>query len=356
MNLDELVQLRRDLHRYAEPAFLEIRTSSIVAARLRDLAVPMRRGKDAMRVEEVAAYPDDATRARMLARAVATGADPTLADFAATEGTAIIAELDGNRPGPTWGIRCDMDALPLTEAADERHAPGALGFSCADGFMHACAHDTHTVIGLALAERLTDRDFPGRVRIFFQPAEEGGRGAASMIAAGAAEGVDRFVAVHLGLNQPAGTVFGGCEGLLATHKLRATFSGVASHAAGAPEAGRNALVGAATALLNVMAPPRCTPSTSTSSARAGRPPWTATPPSWTPWWRSPRRSTATTGRIACTRWAGATTPACSPARCSVRAASRRTCSSAAATRHRITTRTSTSTRRPFRSRSTCWTS
>ena len=257
MELAELSRLRRDFHAHAEPAFLEIRTSSLVAGRLLPLGIPLRRGRDAMAVDGVTAYPDEETRDVRRARAVETGADPDLAALAADGGTAIVAEIEGGRPGPTWGIRCDMDALPLREATDERHVPAAKGFACADGFMHACGHDGHTAIGIALAERLSaDRRFPGRVRILFQPAEEGGRGAASMIAAGAAQGVDRFVAVHLGMGQPAGTVVGGAVGLLATHKLRASFRGVASHAAGAPEEGRNALVGASTALLNVMALPR----------------------------------------------------------------------------------------------------
>jgi aminobenzoyl-glutamate utilization protein A len=253
---EEIIGQRRDFHRYAEPAFLEIRTSSIVAARLRDLGIPTRRGSDAMRIGGVAHYPETATRKRLLARALEAGADPALARLAAEEGTAIVAEITGDRPGPTWGVRCDMDALPLTEASDEDHFPAAAGFSCPDGFMHACGHDGHTAIGIALASRLADHDFAGRVRILFQPAEEGGRGAAAMIAAGAADDIDRFVAVHLGLGLPAGVVAGGCEGLLATHKLRAVFRGEAAHASGAPEQGRNALVGAASALLNVMALPR----------------------------------------------------------------------------------------------------
>jgi aminobenzoyl-glutamate utilization protein A len=53
-----------------------------------------------------------------------------------------------------------------------------------------------------------------------------------------------------------GSVFGGCAGLLATNKLRARFTGEAAHAAAAPEKGRNALIGAATAALNAMALPR----------------------------------------------------------------------------------------------------
>jgi aminobenzoyl-glutamate utilization protein A len=256
VNFEEMVGLRRDFHQHAEPAFLEIRTSSLITARLSELGIGVRRGGEAMRIDGVVAYPGEEIRQQTLARAIATGADPELATQAAADGTAVVAEIEGNRPGPNWAIRCDIDALPLTEATDGDHVPAARGFACATGSMHACGHDGNAVIGLALADRLADRDFPGRVRILFQPAEEGGRGAAAMIAAGAVADVDRFVAVHLGFGAPVGSVFGGCVGLLATNKLRATFTGEAAHAAAAPELGRNALVGAATAVLNVMALPR----------------------------------------------------------------------------------------------------
>jgi aminobenzoyl-glutamate utilization protein A len=256
MDFQEMVTLRRDIHRYAEPAFLEIRTSSLVAARLDALGVDCRRGGEAMSVENVVDYPPADTRRRMLARALETGGSAEHAELAVAEGTAVIAEIEGSRPGPSWAIRCDIDALPLTEATDSRHLPWRRGFACEDGFMHACGHDGHVVIGLALAARLADRDFGGRVRVLFEPAEEGGRGARAMLAAGAVADVDRFVAVHLGFGEPVGTIYGGCEGLMATNKLRAVFRGKAAHAAAAPELGRNALVGAATALLNVLALPR----------------------------------------------------------------------------------------------------
>ena len=257
MNTDELVALRRDLHAYPEPGFLEIRTASTVLRHLRALPFAVRAGAQAMRADVVAGYPDEPTRARAAERAVATGADPADAESLAREGTAVVAEIEGSRPGPTWGLRFDMDALPLAEAADPRHRPAAEGFrSRHEGVMHACGHDGHVAIGIALAHRLADRDFPGRVRFLFQPAEEGVRGARAMVAAGTAEGLDRFLAVHLGLDVPPGVVVGGANGAFATTKLRAVFVGVASHAAAAPQEGRNALVGAATALLNVMALPR----------------------------------------------------------------------------------------------------
>jgi aminobenzoyl-glutamate utilization protein A len=257
MQFDELVALRRDLHQHAEPAFLEIRTSSIVVSRLRALGLEPLTGQDAMSADTVVDYPTAERRELFAERAVRTGADAADVEHAAEFGTAVIAEVSGNRPGPTWGLRFDMDALPLAESDSPEHAPAAQGFRCDYGAMHACAHDTHTAIGLGLASRLVaDDDFAGKVRFLFQPAEEGGRGAASMLAAGAADGIDRFVAVHLGLDQPAGTVNGGIQGLLATTKMRARFTGTAAHAAGAPERGANALVTAASALLNVMALPR----------------------------------------------------------------------------------------------------
>ncbi|MGW5646609.1 amidohydrolase [Saccharopolyspora sp. NPDC003752] len=257
MQFDELVALRRDFHRYAEPAFLEIRTSSIVASRLRALGLEPLTGRAAMRADTVVDYPTAERRELFAERAVNTGADAAGVEHAAEFGTAVIAEVEGNRPGPVWGLRFDMDALPLAESDSPEHAPAAGGFRCDYGAMHACAHDSHTAIGLGLASRLVaDNDFAGTVRFLFQPAEEGGRGAASMIAAGATEGIDRFVAVHLGLDEPAGKVSGGIQGLLATTKMRARFTGTAAHAAGAPEQGANALVTAASALLNVMALPR----------------------------------------------------------------------------------------------------
>ncbi|MGW1681273.1 amidohydrolase [Saccharopolyspora sp. NPDC002376] len=257
MKFDELVALRRDFHKHAEPAFLEIRTSSIVVSRLRELGLEPLTGQAAMRAETVVDYPTTEQRELFAERAIRTGADAENVGHAAEFGTAVIVDVRGNRPGPTWALRFDMDALPLAESDSTEHTPAAHGFHCDYGAMHACAHDGHTAIGLGLASRLVaDNDFAGTVRFLFQPAEEGGRGAASMLAANAVEGVDRFVAVHLGLDDPAGKVSGGIQGLLATTKMRATFTGTAAHAAGAPEQGANALVTAASALLNVMALPR----------------------------------------------------------------------------------------------------
>jgi aminobenzoyl-glutamate utilization protein A len=253
----DMIALRRDVHAHPEPAFCEVRTAATVLARLRELPVELRTGAAAMRLEGIPAYPDEVTRHGFGRRAVESGADAAEVERLVSQGTAVIADLDGGEPGPSWALRFDMDALPVAESADPAHVPAARGFrSRYDGLMHACGHDGHVAIGLALAERLAGRGFPGSVRFLFQPAEEGGRGARAMLGADAVAGVDRFAAVHLGLDLPAGAVAAGITGIFATTKMRARFTGVASHAAAAPENGRNALLAAATATLGIHALPR----------------------------------------------------------------------------------------------------
>jgi amidohydrolase len=74
--------------------------------------------------------------------------------------------------------------------------------------MHACGHDAHVAIGLAVAERLAKRrdEWAGEVRYCFQPAEEGAGGAQRMIADGALEGVDAALGLHVWLGLPSGVV------------------------------------------------------------------------------------------------------------------------------------------------------
>ena len=115
--------------------------------------------------------------------------------------------------------------------------------------MHACGHDGHVGIAVELAERLTADPPAATVRMVFQPAEEGGRGARAVAASGVLDDVDLLVAVHLGLGLPTGSVLPSVDGLLANSKLRALFHGRAAHAALAPQDGRNALLGAASAAL-----------------------------------------------------------------------------------------------------------
>ncbi|HYK43448.1 MAG TPA: M20/M25/M40 family metallo-hydrolase, partial [Thermoanaerobaculia bacterium] len=128
--LDRLIATRRDLHRHPELAFEETRTAGIVAARVRELGVEPRTG---------------------------VGRTGVAADFPAS--------------GPRILLRADMDALPLVEESSADYV------SESPGRMHACGHDGHVSIALALAARLSRHRAPGPYRLLFQPAEEGAGGA-----------------------------------------------------------------------------------------------------------------------------------------------------------------------------------
>jgi aminobenzoyl-glutamate utilization protein A len=125
--------------------------------------------------------------------------------------------------------------------------------------MHSCGHDGHTAIGLGLAAVIAGlrEQWPGTVTLIFQPGEEGVRGARAMVEKGVADDCSVMVCCHLGAqSKVTGHVIGGLSGMLATTKLDAVFTGVESHAALDPEKGRSALLGAATAVLNLHALPR----------------------------------------------------------------------------------------------------
>src|SRR6202165_5970563 len=137
----DIVALRRDLHEYPELAFEEVRTSGIVAQRLGTLGLEVQTG---------------------IAK------------------TGVVGLLRGgmSKPGAkTIAIRADMDALPIHELNEIDYR------STVDGKMHACGHDGHTSILLAVADILTRRrdDLAGNVKFVFQPAEEAIGGAAPMV-------------------------------------------------------------------------------------------------------------------------------------------------------------------------------
>jgi len=162
---DALIQRRRDFHRYPELAFEETRTSRIVAAELQSLDME-----------------------------VITGIGQT----------GVVGILEGTQDGPTVLVRCDMDALPIEEENDAPYR------SQEAHKMHACGHDGHMSIALAVAKMLhAGREhIKGRIKFVFQPAEEVGRGAAAMIQDGVLGNPkpDVSLGLHLWSELPTGQV------------------------------------------------------------------------------------------------------------------------------------------------------
>jgi aminobenzoyl-glutamate utilization protein A len=256
VEFEQLRAFRRELHRNPEPAFAEIGTAARIEQAVGGLPVVVLTGKEAHDLSAVVDFPSPETLERWEADAVASGVTAERARYFRENGTALVVDLEGTRPGPRWGLRVDIDALPMRESADPAHFPVAHGFAATNGAMHACGHDANATMGVGLLHRLADRDFAGSVRVLFQPAEEGVRGAQTMIDAGVADTIDTMLAIHMAGDMPVGGVVGSFTGGMATRKLKIEFGGKASHAAGAPEAGRNALLAASMSALAVMALPR----------------------------------------------------------------------------------------------------
>jgi aminobenzoyl-glutamate utilization protein A len=218
-----LIADRRHMHARPELGWEENQTTSFIARRLKELGYSVRTGADFL------------------------GGGPHLGRSAlTTDEVGCVAEIVGARSGPTVVIRADLDALPIIEASDN-HRPAVEGWaSQRPGVMHACGHDGHVAIGLGVAQLLAERsgEIAGRLRFLFQPAEEGARGAKSVVDAGWLRDADVFLGFHIGLGVPTGSIALGVRDFLASKKFKLQLTGRPAHAGNAPERGRNALVGA----------------------------------------------------------------------------------------------------------------
>jgi amidohydrolase len=147
--------------------------------------------------------------------------------------SSIVADLDGDRPGPTVLLRADMDALPMPEDTGLEFA------SEVDGAMHACGHDTHTAMLVGAVRILAARrgELAGRVRFLFQPGEEGHGGAAVALdeglldATSGGEPVSWAFAIHQSPSIRTGVVTTRRGPIMAsTDELHVTVRGRGGHA------------------------------------------------------------------------------------------------------------------------------
>lgn len=259
--LPELIALRRDFHAYPELGWMEMRTSSIVARLLTTYGCDeVLMGEDVCDRESRMGVPSKEALEAHYEDAKAHGADPEFLPCTKDGMTGVIGILHCG-PGPVVAMRFDLDALPFTESSDDDHFPVMKGFrSTCEGIMHACGHDGHTAIGLGTVKTLCQmrEALHGTIKFIFQPAEEGVRGAKSIVAHGHLDDVDILLGAHMAGKQSITKPFIGVNAghSLATTKIDVTFHGEAAHAGIVPEEGHNAMLAMATAVLNLHAIPR----------------------------------------------------------------------------------------------------
>ena len=116
--------------------------------------------------------------------------------------TGVTAIVRGAKPGKTYGLRCDIDALPIEEETDLPYK------SKTPGKMHACGHDFHTaaVFGAALLLQERKEEVQGTVKILFQPAEESSHGAETVLETGVLSDVTAIFGLHTAAYLPVGTL------------------------------------------------------------------------------------------------------------------------------------------------------
>ncbi|ELY34665.1 amidohydrolase [Halalkalicoccus jeotgali B3] len=252
-----LSERRRSFHRYPEPAWREFYTTSLLVEAIEEVEVDeLAVGREAMAPDERMAVPSDEELAPWFERARKRGAREDVLDACEGGYTGCVAVLDRGE-GPSIGLRVDIDGLFVEEAPDESHRPAREGFrSEHEGLMHACGHDAHMTVGLAVLEAVAESDFSGTFTVFFQPAEEEGGGGRPMAEGPYAKGIEYLLCVHVGLDHPTGEVVAGMEKPLAMSHMNVAFEGESSHAGQAPEKGANAIQAMASAVSEAYAIPR----------------------------------------------------------------------------------------------------
>ncbi|MEO6150943.1 MAG: amidohydrolase [Mucilaginibacter sp.] len=198
----KLIAWRRDFHQHPELSNREVRTAAIIAKHLESLGIQVTTG-------------------------VAT--------------TGVVGILKGDKPGPVVALRADMDGLPVTETTGLPFASNVkTTYNGKEvGVMHACGHDAHMAILMAVAEVLSSmkKDLHGTVKFIFQPAEEGPPmgeegGAPEMIKQGVLTNpkVDAIFGLHIWSNLEVGKLSYRSGGIMAgAVDLKIVVTGTPSH-------------------------------------------------------------------------------------------------------------------------------
>lgn len=255
LSLDELISLRRDFHKYAESGWTEFRTGSKIAEYLEAIGLEVKVGEEVIDIDSMMGVPGREVLEEYKKRALSQGAKEKYLSLMKNGATGVVGILDTEKEGATIAFRFDIDSLEGIESEDITHRPINEGFvSINKGNMHACGHDGHAAIGLVLAKAMNNikEQLKGKILFVFQPAEEGTRGAYSMVNKGVFNDVNYLFTGHIGFKSgKLGELVVNTGGFLSTTKLDVHYKGRSSHAGATPEKGKNALLAAATAALNL---------------------------------------------------------------------------------------------------------
>lgn len=181
----KVIEWRHWIHQNAELSNREFKTAAYIAAHLKSLGIEVQEG---------------------------------------VAKTGVVGILKGGKPGPTIGLRADMDGLPVKERVDLPWASKQMGEYNGETVpvMHACGHDTHVAILMGVAEVLSQvkKDIQGTVKFVFQPAEEGAPageegGAALMVKEGVTENMDVIFGLHINSQTEVGKVMYRPNGIMA---------------------------------------------------------------------------------------------------------------------------------------------
>lgn len=261
LGYDETVSWRRDFHKFPERGWLEMRTASLIARKLDTLGYTVFVGKEVMDQATRMGVPHQTILNLSYQRAKMQGGDEEYLEKVKDGFTAVVGVLKCGE-GPTIGLRFDIDALGVCEEHSSSHRPYVENFySRNKEAMHACGHDGHIAIGLSVASIIMQikEQLHGTIKLIFQPAEEGVRGAKSIVESGILDDVDYLYAGHIfprDLGDEKYDLYLGMNDTFATTKLDVYYHGISSHAAGTPQFGKNAILSAASCILNLHSIPR----------------------------------------------------------------------------------------------------
>lgn len=247
---EELIRLRRHFHKYAEPAWMEFLTTAKIVEELKNYNLDLYYGKEIYFNKRMGLPEKSILESYKNSISIS---DIEKKEEILDSYTGLIAVLDTKKIGPNIGFRFDIDANELCESNSLGHLPNILNFSSKNSFaMHACGHDAHMSIGIELAKILASniKKLKGKIIFIFQPAEEGVRGAYSLMNNPIIDKLDYLAGMHIGMDVKSGEIGVGSHGFLATKKIDIIFKGKASHAGASPEKGHNALLAASSAVLN----------------------------------------------------------------------------------------------------------